>query len=337
MICKYCNFEMDNQSKYCPECGKRVEVETILPKEDSVQLENTFVEEDVIKLTTEETVENTEDEGRKIWYYVSAGDTVGGFTEGQMLDLVKNGTITKNTYVWREGDSDWRFACNSMLGSFFETPEEQVYIESDKKEENKEWYYADDGNNQHGPYSEMEMVRFIQDGVISNNNYVWKPGLNEWIFLKESSLSGYSKQQAQTYDRSRTIHRQTQTQSNSFGTVSVLQSRSIALAVILCFVTCGLYSLYWLYAVVKETNSIAASQGKAPVFDAGLAVLLSFCTCGLFSFYLYWKLGKSLGSCKNKHGNQMEDTSIVMMLLAIFGLSIVSKCIAQSQINECAN
>ncbi|MDO4466259.1 MAG: GYF domain-containing protein [Bacillota bacterium] len=237
--------------------------------------ENTFVQED----------ERNDD--RKIWYYVSEGNTVGGFSEAQMLELVKNGTITKKTYVWREGDADWRYASNSLLGSFFEDPtQEQTYDSYFSKTTKKEWYYADASNNQFGPFDEKEMIRYIQEGTIKGNSYVWKPGLEEWIHLRDSSLAGYAKQQTPEYTRSNTENRTVYTST------SVIKSRNIAVAILLSFVTCGIYSVYWYYSLIKDANTIAKSQGQNPVFDPGLALVVNICTCGLFSFYLYWKMGK---------------------------------------------
>ncbi|MBQ0065628.1 MAG: DUF4339 domain-containing protein [Firmicutes bacterium] len=341
MICKYCHSEISDNAKFCPECGKKVEDDSIVEVEAEVEEEEPAIslysaaeEEYIDSVAKEVEVEVLNDGKVRNWFYIAAGKTVGPYSEEEMLNFIHDGTVSKNTYVWKEGNADWVYASNSLLGNFFEEPtSRESYSFEEETTDSKEWYYADNGNNQHGPFTEKEMIQKIQAGIIGPKNYVWKPGLSEWVFLNQSNLSGYAKQEAPRNTQTNT--QQTRTKASAYRTVSVT-NRSIALQVILSIVTCGLYSLYWQYTLVKDFNSIATSQGKQQVFDAGLAVLLSIVTCGLFSFYLYWKMGNVIGTCSNKYGNRMEDTGIVMLLLAVFGLAIVSMCIAQSQVNECA-
>ncbi|MEW5692324.1 MAG: OB-fold nucleic acid binding domain-containing protein [Candidatus Hydrogenedentota bacterium] len=41
------------------------------------------------------------------WYYADYGQSIGPFNEEQIKDLIKNNKIKKETFLWREGFSDW--------------------------------------------------------------------------------------------------------------------------------------------------------------------------------------------------------------------------------------
>ena len=43
----------------------------------------------------------------------------------------------------------------------------------------------------------------------------------------------------------------------------VIQKRDIALCVILSFLTCGLYGLYWFVTMTDETNSLSDEQSSS--------------------------------------------------------------------------
>lgn len=44
------------------------------------------------------------------WYYVGQFGQLGPLSDEQMLELVESGVISRDTYVWRRGMSDWIFA-----------------------------------------------------------------------------------------------------------------------------------------------------------------------------------------------------------------------------------
>ena len=42
-----------------------------------------------------------------IWYYVQNGQQMGPVSQADLDQLAASGTISAETYVWREGLSDW--------------------------------------------------------------------------------------------------------------------------------------------------------------------------------------------------------------------------------------
>ena len=62
-----------------------------------------------------------------------------------------------------------------------------------------------------------------------------------------------------------------------------------------------------------------------------MVVLLSIVTCGIYALYWYYKMGERTDRIK---GSQEGSTGLIYLLLAIFGLSIVSVCLIQDTINR---
>lgn len=103
-------------------------------------------------------------------------------------------------------------------------------------------------------------------------------------------------------------------------------NRNIVVCIILTFVTCGIYGIYWMYTLNQYACAVAPQEWKT---DGMAVVLLSIVTCGIYGFYWNYKMGKAY-SCANG-GN---DNSLMFVLLSVFGLSIVNYAIMQSDINN---
>ena len=69
----------------------------------------------------------------------------------------------------------------------------------------------------------------------------------------------------------------------------MISERNIAVYIILSIVTCGLFMIYWLYALGKDIKEL--KDGAEPSSPA-LYTLLSIITCGIFLIYLYYQYPK---------------------------------------------
>ena len=72
------------------------------------------------------------------------------------------------------------------------------------------------------------------------------------------------------------------------GDVVMLTKRNVVSSLVLSFVTCGIYYLYWLYKF-DEDLKLELENDNNPLLD----VILIFVTCGLYSVYLYYRKNKS--------------------------------------------
>ena len=305
MFCKNCGHEISDDAKFCSNCGTKVEVEEeiVVPVEVVDKTEETVVEEQSkVEINNEETVESTL---AKEWYYVENNDSKGAFTLEEMKELIESNKITGSTLVWKASLKDWQKLTDSQLGQFM------------REDEEKNWYYVEN-NDSKGPYSQDEMKGFLDTGILTGNSFVWKTGMQDWTRLKDTELAGNEMPEP--------------TPQPSYSSYYGVKEKSIALSVVLSFVTCGLYGLYWLYSIAKDLNDLSASQHQEKGPDPFLVVILSIVTCGIYLIYYMWKAGKMVSSL-TKNGQHLSDDSIILMVLAILQLSLVSYCILQSNIN----
>lgn len=348
MNCPNCGKEVREDAKFCSECGTRLEQQKIeeepiilgtstqSEEETTQQVEETVepaqeveetVEEvpaepvqEVEETVEEEPVQETVEE-EKNWYYVENSQSTGPFSESEMVEFIKSKKIDKDTYVWKAGMQDWVHLEKSELEEY--THEK---VEEQTSNDDSGWYYVDSTSSQVGPCSEEQMKELIHKGVIQMNTYVWKAGMQDWILMKDSTLytPNVSQQQSQSY----AYNNPTGSMNKGF-----VQNRNIALSLILSIVTCGIYGLYWIYCLAKDVNTLCNAQNKPMGTEPGLVVVFSLVTCGVYDIYFYWKSAKLLHSLTYSN-YAVEDNSLILALLQVFGLGIVSSCILQSTLND---
>lgn len=103
--------------------------------------------------------------------------------------------------------------------------------------------------------------------------------------------------------------------------------RSIALSIILSFVTCGIYVFYWQYKLNNEVNDLAEDS---MALGGGMVVFLSIITFGIFSLYWFYKMGQKCDYIRQ----QNSYSSILYLVLGLFGLGIISYALIQDSINK---
>lgn len=112
-----------------------------------------------------------------------------------------------------------------------------------------------------------------------------------------------------------------------------ITGRNIAICIILTFVTCGIYGIYWFIKLVDDLNVAA----QTPEDTNGITVfLLGLVTCGIFYFYWYYKAGDKVNRVKKFCGYPSGDSEILYLLLGIFGLGIVNYVLIQTELNKVA-
>lgn len=101
-----------------------------------------------------------------------------------------------------------------------------------------------------------------------------------------------------------------------------MRKRSIVSMVLLSFITCGIYYLVSFVQVFSDIN-FASKDNDSALTD----LLLTMITCGVWGIYCFYKYSRKLAALG------AEDNTLINLVLALFGLSIVSLCIMQSNIN----
>ena len=94
--------------------------------------------------------------------------------------------------------------------------------------------------------------------------------------------------------------------------------RSLIAYILLNFLTCGIYSWYFIYALARDVNAACAGDGRS---TAGLLklILLSFITCGFYSLYWYYALGNRLAANASRYGLAFQENGSTVLLWQFIG------------------
>lgn len=105
-----------------------------------------------------------------------------------------------------------------------------------------------------------------------------------------------------------------------------IEKRDIAMAIVLTIVTCGIYGFYWMYCLNDEIKQLS---GDVESPDGTMVIVFSIITCGIYSLFWYYKMGENCDKIKGG-----SNTSIIYLVLGIFGMGIVNYCLIQDTINK---
>jgi amino acid transporter len=120
------------------------------------------------------------------------------------------------------------------------------------------------------------------------------------------------------------------TGGNSNGPMNTtgISKRNIVVAIILTIITCGIYNIYWMIKLNNELLQMSGKEGPS----GGMVFFLSLITCGIYTYVWYWKMGDCVDTINNK--KQDLSTSVIFILLAVFGFGFVNYILAQNTIND---
>lgn len=121
--------------------------------------------------------------------------------------------------------------------------------------------------------------------------------------------------------------------NNYYNNVPPIEERNIAIAIMLSFITCGIYGIYWFVKMTDEAKQLSSSDNAG----GGLAFVYTLITCGIYMIYWNYKMGKNMYEAGQKYGINIEDNSIIYLVLSLIGLGIVSECLMQNDLNKFAN
>lgn len=112
----------------------------------------------------------------------------------------------------------------------------------------------------------------------------------------------------------------------------MIKERNIVTCILLSIITCGIYGIYWFITLTDD----ASRANDDPNFTGVKAFLLTLITCGIYGIYWNYKIGKEVFEANQKRGITSSDNSALYLILSILGLSIVTYCIVQSELNTLA-
>ena len=172
----------------------------------------------------------------------------------------------------------------------------------------------------------VDLNKDMDSAADNNSNTSWSQG-----YGNQAGQQSYGQSNQQQY-----YGGYGQPGANPYGGMGMgfgLQERSLATCIILSIVTCGLYSFYWLYTLTEDTNRFSGDPNPT---SGGMAILYGLLTCGIYYYYWYYKRGEIIDNYMASRGYPPQSNSILYLVLAIFGLGIVSMALTQSEINKIA-
>ena len=114
----------------------------------------------------------------------------------------------------------------------------------------------------------------------------------------------------------------------------ILEKKNIVACIILTFVTCGFYGIYWLYCIISDINTISGDpDSMSPI----VVILLSFVTCGIYLLFWVYKAGALLDQKAVESGRASESRAMIYLILTLFFLGIVTCVLMQDSINTIAD
>lgn len=122
-------------------------------------------------------------------------------------------------------------------------------------------------------------------------------------------------------------YREPYQETYTYRTHTNIAPRSIVLALILSFVTCGIYNIYWMIKINDEINELAGEPGAT---SGGMVFLFSLITCGIYGIYWMYKMGDRCDTIKGNSGS----SGILFLILSLFGFGIISYCLMQDTVNK---
>lgn len=111
----------------------------------------------------------------------------------------------------------------------------------------------------------------------------------------------------------------------------MVQKRSIVSCIILTFITCGIYGIYWFICLADDVNTVSGDRDTS----GGAVFLLTLITCGLYGLYWAYRCGEKIDKVKQSRGIVSSNGGILYLILYIFG-GIIAYAVIQNEINNLA-
>lgn len=81
----------------------------------------------------------------------------------------------------------------------------------------------------------------------------------------------------------------------------MIKQRSLATYIILTFLTCGIYSIFFWYSYTEDVNAMCRGDGEESM-NYILVLLLSVITCGIYGLYWFYKQANRLRKAGTRYG-----------------------------------
>ena len=109
-----------------------------------------------------------------------------------------------------------------------------------------------------------------------------------------------------------------------------MKERNIALCIVFCIITCGIYGIYWMIVLNDELLDALGEDGTS----GGMVFLFSLISCGIYGLYWIYQMGKRVDRLNERYGRHTDNSGLLYLLVSIIGLQIVIYAIIQNELNN---
>ena len=108
------------------------------------------------------------------------------------------------------------------------------------------------------------------------------------------------------------------TYQGGYNFIPLRTDRSLLVYVLLTIVTCGIYSLVFIYQLIQDVNMACDGDGdETPGF--WMYFLLTLVTCGIYGYVWYYKLGNRLQYNCARYGQPTNEDGAAVLLWMLLG------------------
>jgi len=136
------------------------------------------------------------------WYYVEGEQRVGPVTEKKIEELIEEGSLKEENFVWKKGFENWKKLkdVDELNKIEEEMPEEIPTIVKSSEKRDVSWDSIKDNEKvflvkigidrggeevEYGPYSFNLLKRAAQEGRINGKTLLFVSGMDSWTFLAD--------------------------------------------------------------------------------------------------------------------------------------------------------
>lgn len=102
----------------------------------------------------------------------------------------------------------------------------------------------------------------------------------------------------------------------------IREDRSLGILILLSFVTCGIYSLYFYHQLAKDMNVVCQGDGDN-TRGIGMYILFNILTCGIYSYIWFYQVGRRQQDNAGRYGLNIHEGGSAVVLWMIFGAFII--------------
>lgn len=122
-----------------------------------------------------------------------------------------------------------------------------------------------------------------------------------------------------SYNQNSGYQGQNYQEQNYSNTAPLKTDRGLLGYILLTFITCGIYSYYFIYSVARDVNIACEGDGKS---TGGLLkfILLSIITCGIYGWIWQYSIGNRLAANAPRYGMNFQENGTTILLWDLFGM-----------------